>query len=161
MREQDPLTGEILNALRSLVQALTSASRISESAFGLSGAQMYVLQQLRHAGTLTINEIATLTHTHQSTVSVVVSKLVTKGLVARVRSEQDARIQMVSLTPTGKATLRHAPLSIQDRLVDALSGFTGSDRKKLAALLKTMLENAGLEAHAPAMFLEKSSVSKK
>src|SRR4051812_8935149 len=92
---------DILNALRVLVQSLSAASRSSEQSVGLTGAQLFVLEKLAESGELTVNELAERTHTHQSTVSVVVSKLVDKDLVSRVRSASDARVQILSITKTG------------------------------------------------------------
>ena len=65
----------VLDAMRRIVQALRESSRWAERHVGLSGAQLFVLQTLAETPGLSVNELAERTHTHQSSVSVVVSRL--------------------------------------------------------------------------------------
>ncbi|MDP4200139.1 MAG: MarR family transcriptional regulator [Bacteroidota bacterium] len=148
-----PVT-DILNGFRVMVHALQAGSRSSEEKHGITGAQLFVLEKLREARSLTVSELAARTHTHQSTVSVVVSKLVEKGLVARERSEKDARVQMLSITTRGREVLRRTPETVQDRLVAAIGELTESEQTRLHSLLSKVLAGAGLADVQPALFLE-------
>jgi len=150
----DQNLSEILDALRTLVHALQSGSRVSEERVGLTGAQLFVLEKLRDVHSMTVNELAHATHTRQSTVSVVVSKLVKKGLVSRVRSIEDARVQMLSITKRGRTKLTRAPDTVQDRLVQTLKTMSKTDRTRLAALLRSLLAEANLSNVKPELFLE-------
>ena len=67
-------TRQVLDAIRRVVRTLREASRHSEKAAGISAAQLFVLQRLAGTGGLSVNELAARTLTHQSSVSVVVSK---------------------------------------------------------------------------------------
>jgi MarR family transcriptional regulator, organic hydroperoxide resistance regulator len=145
---------EILDAFRTLVHALQVGSRSSEERVGLTGAQLFVLEKLRNTVGMTVNELATATHTHQSTVSVVVSRLVEKELVSRVRSPMDARVQQLSITKKGISKLDRAPATVQEQLVSALKKLPTSERTQLALLLKHVLMNAGLSEIEPELFLE-------
>lgn len=60
----------------------------STKAHGLGSEQIYVLHQLARNSPLSVHELAELTVTDQSSVSVVVNKLVEKGFVSRARSEE-------------------------------------------------------------------------
>ena len=82
---------KVIDAVRRIVQALHESSRLAEKQVGLTGAQLFVLQQLGEAPTSSITEIARRTHTHQSSVSTVVARLVDRGFVRRTRSGTDAR----------------------------------------------------------------------
>ena len=62
---------------------LRVASRAAERDVGLGAAQLFVLHKLEEAPRLSLNELAERTRTHQSSVSVVVRRLVNRGLVAR------------------------------------------------------------------------------
>src|SRR5262245_81630 len=95
-------TQAVLDAIRQIVQALRESSRWSERHVGLSGAQLFVLQALAEAPGISLNELAARTHTHQSSVSVVVTRLVDAGLVRRGRSGLDARSVTLSLSPRGR-----------------------------------------------------------
>src|ERR1700678_3993523 len=92
----------ILNDLRLLVRELRVSSRDAEKRLGISGAQLFVLQCLGRAEVLSMNELAERTHTDQSSVSVVVSRLVERELVQRSPSRDDARRAEVRLTAGGK-----------------------------------------------------------
>jgi hypothetical protein len=80
IREDD--TQKALDALRRIVQVLRESSRWAERHVGLSGAQLFVLQTLGEAPAASVNDLAGRTHTHQSTVSMVVARLVERGLGA-------------------------------------------------------------------------------
>src|SRR5689334_18197749 len=128
-RETDDASARsCLQSIRRIVQLLRVASRESEKRAGLSGAQLFVLQKLRDGGgTQSLNELAQRTLTHQSSVSVVVQRLVEQGLVSRVRGKHDARRIELSLTPAARGKIRRAPESAaQDRLLAGLEKLSAS-----------------------------------
>src|SRR4051812_48287672 len=92
-------TREVLNSLRHIVRSLRVSSRDAEQRVGLSGAQLFVLQCLPRQSPCSVNELAAATATDQSSVSVVVSRLVLRGYVKRVTSKLDRRAVELSLTP--------------------------------------------------------------
>src|SRR5438105_4636272 len=112
----DPSTRAVLDGIRHIVRTLREASRAAERSVGLSAAQLFVMQRLAGTGSLSVNELAERTLTHQSSVSVVVAKLAQRGLVERQRAATDARRLEVSLTAAGRAALSRAPAATQDRL---------------------------------------------
>jgi DNA-binding MarR family transcriptional regulator len=121
---------------------------------GLSGAQLFVLQKLAVEPALSVNELAERTLTHQSSVSVVVQRLLAKGLVARRWSPEDGRRAVVSLTRRGQALLKKAPGAAQDRLIAGLLRLGATERRTLAKGLERLLQAMG-EGAAPApMFFE-------
>ena len=75
-----PHAREVLDAIRRIVQALRESSRAAEKGVGLSSAQLFVLQTLQETPGLSLNELAERTRTHQSSVSVVVTKLARQRL---------------------------------------------------------------------------------
>jgi DNA-binding transcriptional ArsR family regulator len=79
----------VLDGVRRIVQALRASSRWAERHVGLSGAQLFVLQKLAETPAISVNELAERTHTHQSSVSAVISRLAELGLVTRKRSAAD------------------------------------------------------------------------
>ena len=150
----------ILNAFRILVHSIHASSRVSEQTYGLTGAQLFVLQKLSEAEQLTVNELAERTHTRQSTVSVVVSKLVKKSLVSRARSKDDARVQLLALTASGRKKLERTPNTIQERLTKAIGSLSRSEQRTLSRLLYTVLERSDLHEVPPPLFLEENTKKK-
>ena len=99
----------VLDSIRRIVQALRVFDRSAEKQVGLSGAQLFVLGRLAAEPRLSLNELAERTHTHQSSVSVVVQRLVDRKLVKRTHDEADGRRLELSLTAAGAALSRRAP----------------------------------------------------
>jgi DNA-binding MarR family transcriptional regulator len=121
-----------LDGIRRIVQALRASSRAVEKKVGLSAAQLFVLLKLSGEEALSINELAARTLTHQSSVSVVVTRLVEQGLVARRRSSLDGRRVELTLTRRGRAVLSKAPQAAQDRLIEAIESLPRAERRALA-----------------------------
>jgi DNA-binding MarR family transcriptional regulator len=150
----DPSARAVLDAIRRIVRALRESSRATERSIGLSAAQLFVLQRLTGTATLSINELADRTLTHQSSVSVVVSRLVRAGLVARRRATADGRRVDIALTPAGREVLARAPTAAQDRLIGALGLLGMAARKELARHLGSLVEAMELPPQNPPMFFE-------
>jgi DNA-binding MarR family transcriptional regulator len=142
-----------LDALRRIVQALRTSSSRAHAHTGLGSAQLFVLQQLARAP-LSINELGEQTHTHQSSVSVVVQRLELSGYVARRPAKADKRRVEVHLLPRGKALLRRSPAVVQDELFRALGELPAAVRKNLARGLTLLADGMGLTAAAPMFFEE-------
>jgi len=147
-------TRAVLDALRRIVRTLRTngASHAVESAAGL-----FVLQTLADGGTLSVNEIAARTHTHQSSASVVVNRLVKRKLVRRARSVDDGRRVELTLAPQGVEFLKRAPRAPQERLVSGVKSLDPSERARLAASLSALVRAMGIHADEPSMFFEDGS----
>jgi len=135
---------------------LRVGSRAAEKQVGLSGAQLFVLRALSEQPAQSLNELALRTRTHQSSVSVVVQRLVDRRLVARDRSEGDLRRLELSLTSAGHTLLRKAPDAVQTHLIDALDRLSFADQCKLSELLAQLVPESGDSAGPPQMFFEES-----
>jgi len=143
-----------MNAVRSVVRALRINTRAIESKMGISLAQLFVLQQLAERPATSLNELAERTATHQSSVSVVVRRLVDAGYVSRVTSPADKRRIEIDVTPTGRAMLAGAPITIQTQLMTSLRGMSGGDQTTLADLLERWLRTAKIDIASPPMLGE-------
>jgi DNA-binding MarR family transcriptional regulator len=156
MSSSDPRQA-ILDSIRILVEELRQSSRTVERKLGISGAQLFVLQQLGAVPAGSLNELAERTLTHQSSVSVVVARLEKKRLVERTPSGLDRRRLEIRLTEKGRRLLARAPSPIQERILDSIGAFSGSERRKLAELLQEMNLRAGIGGKAVPLFFEGES----
>jgi DNA-binding MarR family transcriptional regulator len=143
-----------LDALRRLVQGIRTHAAQAERSTGLSGAQLFVLQQLAEAPAQSLNELAARTRTHQSSVSTVVTRLVERRLVSRRRAADDGRRLLLEVTPTGRAQLASAPESAQSRLIAALEALPTARRRSLVRDLGELVAALGMDREPPALFLE-------
>jgi DNA-binding MarR family transcriptional regulator len=153
-----------MNGIRRIVRALRLSSRAAEKALGVSGAQLFVLQQLaegsaRADAAPSIAQLADLTATDPSSVSVVVSRLVARGLAARRASKADARRAEVLITPAGRALLRKAPSPVQARMLESIAGMDTGRRRELVAGLEAIVSAMGMDDQAASMFFEEGPTS--
>jgi DNA-binding MarR family transcriptional regulator len=125
-----------LDAFRRIVQALRAADREGKRRAGLSTAQLFALEQIADHPGASINDVAALTFTHQSSVSVVIQRLVALRLVAKVAASHDRRRQHLALTAVGRRVLRRAPAAVQERLIEAIRALPAVDRRALARSLQ-------------------------
>ena len=142
-----------LDAIRRIVQALRVSARAAERRLGVSGAQLFVLHALAEAPAQSLNDLAARTFTHQSSVSVVVDRLVRRRLVSRTRSAEDGRRVVLTLTPSGRSLLRSSPEVAQIRLIGALRNLSSSDCRVLARHLGRIVGEMGA-TDAPMVFVE-------
>jgi DNA-binding MarR family transcriptional regulator len=152
-RPEDPLNA-VVNALRRIIQAIRLSSSAVHDTFGVTGAQLFVLQQLAERPGASLRQLAEATLTDQSSVSVVVSRLVAAGYVARRVSPDDARRTELTLSDRGRALLRRGPRLAQTRLMASLRD-TPSTQLRATARVLERAARAVSPTHAPApMFFE-------
>jgi DNA-binding MarR family transcriptional regulator len=140
-----------VDALRRVFRAVRLSARRAERELGLSGAQLFVLQQLRARPATSLNELAERTHTHQSSVSVVVRRLVERGLVTRTHAAEDSRRIELGLSAAGRALLRRSRPVAQLQLIRALGELPPAQRRELAATLEVVVRQMGLATTPAAM----------
>ena len=153
----DASVTRILDAFRRLTRHLRQADRQAEQRLGISGAQLFTLEQLGQSPAQSVNQLAELTRTHQSSVSVVVSRLVERGLAARRQSDADGRRVELRITGAGQALLRRSPATPQARMIAALERMPSASLVTLAELLDHMVEEMGAGREQPAMFFEEAN----
>jgi DNA-binding MarR family transcriptional regulator len=144
----------VVDALRRLVRELRESSRLAQGRAQITGAQLYVLRVLVAEPGLSINELAERTMTHQSSVSVVVSRLVARGLVTRAPARDDRRRMVVTPTARGRALHLRAPAVAQESLVAAVRQMAPAERRALARGLRALVEGLGASRGKPSMFFE-------
>lgn len=146
-------SARVLNAFRALVKQLRTLDRIAVERYGLGSAQIYVLHCLSVAEPLSVGKVATMTATDQSTVSLVVAKLVERGLVDSRRAIADARRSELTLSRKGRALARKLPLVFQDQFIRALEQLEKPTLKGVADALEAVARAMGIEEEHPSMLL--------
>lgn len=110
----------LLDALRAVARELRVAERGHEQTHGLHPAQLHTLQHLAERPARSLAELAERTHTDPSSASVVVQRLVGRGLVERTEAPDDRRRTELGITAAGRALLRRAPASTIERVAEAI-----------------------------------------
>lgn len=132
-----------LVAWRHLLHAVRRRERLAEQKTGLTGAQLLALRQLAAHPGATIGELGRLTSTDASSISVVVSRLLDKGVVHRVRDPLDQRRWRLQVTEPGMARLERAPDSADLLLEQAIASLPEATRVILAQQLEALAEAVG------------------
>ena len=149
-----------MNSFRCLVKSLRLADRAGLKEYGLGASQLFVLHELKRDAPLSINDLAGRTATDQSTVSVVVAKLIDKGFVARERSETDARRLDLTLTAKGHLAVRKLPPPIQHLIIEGVKRLPRARAKTLAESLRDICDVLGIADEHPPMLLQDESLAK-
>jgi len=150
------LRARTLDGIRALVGSLTRSARSVEQRTGVTTAQLFVLRQLAESDGLSLGEIADRTLTRQSTVSVVVGRLVKAGLVHRQRADDDRRRLELSLTGAGRRLLGRAPMPTTGRLLAALDELSEDQLRSLSIGLDSLIGKLGVESRRAGMLFEGS-----
>lgn len=148
-----------LQAVRGLVAALSRSARRIEQRTGVSNAQLFLLQQIATEQDLSVNELAARAMTHQSTASVVLSRLERRGLVQRVRSPVDARSVVLRLTAAGRRLLRRAPAPTTSEIVAAIARLSPAETRMLRSGLAALAREAGFTIDESPMLFQDAEAS--
>lgn len=113
MRDYD----EILIALRRIMRAadLQSKQLVRES--GLTAPQLLVMQAIEREGQPSTSVLAKSIVVSQATVTRIIDRLESAGLVRRDKSSRDKRIVNISLTDIGRQKLKNAPEPLQAEFI--------------------------------------------
>ena len=146
-----------LDSLRAILRAVRIAGHDAHKRVGLTAAQLSALRALDEADPLSMNELAGRTMTNPSSASEVVTRLVSQGLVSRVRCEEDGRSVRLSLTDSGRVALA-AGTGPEDDVRDALEKLATSERRQLNRLLGRLLQNLADVPEAEGFVLDSTSL---
>jgi DNA-binding MarR family transcriptional regulator len=141
----------IMDSLRRIVQALRRASTQYE---GLTSAQTFVLRMIASREGASVNDVAALTHTHQSTASEMIARLEASGLLERRIAADDRRRVELYLTEAGRSAIRNQTRTPQENLIEALATMQDGKRTALAEGLRALTHAAGLDEAIPPLFFE-------
>lgn len=141
-----------LQQLRRLVHGMRTASYAAERSCGVTGAQLFVLRELGEEPGASIRRLSERTMTDPSSVSVIVARLVERGLVTRRFDAADRRRSVLSLSKKGRQLLARAPEPYQTRLIEVLRQLSAAELGVLRGALGRLADALGLGEGAPLFF---------
>jgi DNA-binding MarR family transcriptional regulator len=143
-----------LDAFRRIVQVLRTSANDAERRAGLTSAQLFALQQLSSNPGASINDLAAYTFTHQSSVSVVVRRLVERRLIRKVVAKDDRRRVTLQVTDAGRRLLRRSPEPAQEQLIAGIAALNSTQRHALATALADVAGTMGGRSERVPMLFE-------
>lgn len=140
LHEKKYIPIEVLQKLRIVIRAAQRHSAWVEKQCGVSGAQLWVMQELFETPGLRVGELAEKLAIHQTTASNLLDALVKKELVIKMRDTVDQRVVKVVLSPRGDEVLRKAPKPARGLLPEALRKLGQNDLAELSEGLQALLD---------------------
>ncbi len=124
---------EILVKLRKIIRSINLESKKIEKELGVSIPQLLVLQYLSDQTDYRAfaKDIKAYINLNASTVSGIISRLESKGLVARLPEPNDKRTTYITLTAKGAELLQKSPTTLQEKLSQKLKKLTPSQIDEL------------------------------
>lgn len=110
-----------------------------ESTCGISGSQLWVLQEVSRQPGIGVSELAERLSIHQSTASQLLEKLSVQGLIIKERRKEDQRRVGLALTGDAEELLKHAPGPAEGLLPEALMALPDSVLKSLDTSLSQVI----------------------
>lgn len=140
MTTPDASRHEVIMALRRIIRAIELHSHRLAKQFGLTGPQLLVLTEIAGGSALTSGEVARRVHLSQATVTIIVDRLVERGVVIRARDEVDKRRVSLSVTEKAQSLLGAHPSFLQDRFVERFEDLEEAEKEKLLSSLRRIAE---------------------
>lgn len=110
----------VLQRFRVLIRTAQRHSQWVERQSGVTGAQLWALQELKEQPGLRVGELANRMALHQSTASNMIDRLETAELIRKERTSADQRVVRLYVTEQGEALLQRAPSPARGVLPEAL-----------------------------------------
>jgi MarR family transcriptional regulator, organic hydroperoxide resistance regulator len=133
------LSLQVLKQFRLIYGSAKRQFRHIEKNCGVSGSQLWLLQEIAKTPGIGVSELAKRLSIHQSTCSLLVEKLKTKKMVEKTRGESDQRRVGLQATSIGTKALTDAPGPAEGVLPEALQELSESELKKLHANLEKLI----------------------
>jgi DNA-binding MarR family transcriptional regulator len=135
---------EVLKKFRLIYGSVRQQFREIEQRCGVSGSQLWMLQEVRRTPGVGVSDLAGRLHIHQSTSSQLVEKLVRHGLLAKQRSQEDQRRVGLFVSATARRLLARAPGPAEGILPEALAALPDSTLQDLDQALLEVLGQLSL-----------------
>jgi DNA-binding MarR family transcriptional regulator len=134
----------LLQKFRIVIRAAQRHSQWIEKQCGVSGAQLWLMQELAENPGLRVGELARRMAIHQTTVSNLLYGLEKRGLIGKQRDRVDQRVVKLVLSEAGQAALEAAPKPARGLLPEALRKLDADALGKLDQGLQALLDSIGV-----------------
>lgn len=149
-----------LRAVRRVLRAVELGSRRLASATGLTPSQMLVLQEIAAGAAPTPGAAAQRLQFSHATITAIVDRLVSQGLVIRTRSELDRRQSLLSLTPEGQRQLADAPDLLQQVFAERFNCLPAWEQAMVLAGTERLVSLLGAEEIDAAPLLDAGMIDR-
>lgn len=146
-QQRNSLALQVLKQFRVIFGSVRQHFRRVEAACGVSGSQLWLLQEIDQEPGIGVSVLARRLSIHQTTCSQLVEKLVSRGYVRKVRSTRDQRRVGLTLSRGAVKALLMAPGPAEGVLPEALTELPDAALRSLSdQLQRVIVELRGRDA---------------
>ncbi len=149
----------ILRSLRRISRAIELHSKQLKAAHRLTAPQLICLRELRDGGATTPSELARAVSLSQPTITGILDRLESRGLVHRSRNPRDKRRVITELTDEGRTAVDSAPMPLHARFAARLAKLKEEEREQIESVLARIVKMMEAEAIDAAPMLVGGSMS--
>lgn len=131
---------QVLKKFRIIYGSVRQHFREVEQTCGVSGSQLWIMQEIANTAGIGVSELAERLSIHQSTCSQLVEKLVARKLIIKERSTEDQRRVGLRLTENATGIIKVAPGPAEGVLPEALRALPPETMRALDMALEKVIE---------------------
>jgi DNA-binding MarR family transcriptional regulator len=154
------LTIPALRALRRILRAAELGNRQLATATGLAPSQLLVLQEVGERGEVTPTQLSSALQFSQATITNIVDRLGTAGLVIRQRGDTDKRRVRVMCTEAGRSVIDRAPDLLQLRFSEEFARLPEWEQAMILAGLGRLADILGVASSDAAPLLDAGAIDR-
>ncbi len=133
------ISDQVLISLRQIIRSIDLHSKRLVKLFGLTGPQLVILQEVSRTDLTTASELARASSLSQATVTGILDRLESRGLVSRQRSQSDRRRVHVTITTSGENLLDGAPPLMQESFTEQFDRLQEWEQHMILSSLKRVV----------------------
>ena len=147
----DPMamSNAVLRLLRRINRVGDLHSKELERLSGITTPQLIALRAIQELGEVTAGRIAAHVSLSQGTVSMILDRLETQGLIARYRSPRDRRVVHARLTEAGERAVASAPPLMREQFLRRFLALDLTEQARMVETLSALADMMDAEADPP------------
>lgn len=154
------LTIPALKALRRILRASELGNRQLATATGLTPSQLLVLREIGERVEVTPTELSGALQFGQATITNIVDRLESAGLVTRQRGERDKRRIHLAATEAGERAIELAPDMLQARFSEKFAALPEWEQAMVLAGLGRLADILGVARSDAAPLLDSGAIDR-
>jgi MarR family transcriptional regulator, organic hydroperoxide resistance regulator len=139
-QKKNQLSLQVLKKFRVIYGSVRQHFREVERTCGVTGSQLWVMQEIANTPGIGVSELATRLSIHQSTCSQLVEKLATSKLITKKRSKEDQRRVGLWLSEEAIKLIKRAPDPTEGVLPKALRNLPTETIQILDSAMEQVIE---------------------
>lgn len=144
---------DVLFVLRQIIHATDKQSRNMVGKIGITGPQYALLCAIRDLGEVTTRQLSNHISLTQATVTTILDRLQTRGLIERYRNEKDRRIVHSRLSGDSEELLKQAPKLMQVKFSEQFDALDKAQQKEIFESFSKVAKLMGAEKEEPSSVL--------